>query len=171
MVKLKPVPGKTDWFELASRPYRPDYLEVYEFAEDYREELVRGAKIVGWHDDEPLLTDDPRFNRAERAAWQRFYDEDDIAEPSLAVARTPDGYVMMFMCNRPEGMLFEYMLDEDASPLNPDEHFPSYRADSAEREEEYIQKQRAALEATIKANSAKASKPRKPAAKKSAPKK
>jgi hypothetical protein len=144
MAKLRPVPDKPGWFELASRPYRPGYHEAYEFAGDYEEDIIKGAKIVGWHSDHRLLEDDPRFNWEEESAWESYSeDPDGGAEPSLVVANTPDGPVMVFMCNRPEGMLFEYMLDEDEGPEDPEMHFPSYRADSEERYQEYCKKEEA----------------------------
>ena len=133
MVKLKAVKGRKGWFELASRPYRPGYSEVREFADDYQEDVIKGAKIVGWHDDKLLCEDDPRFNYEEAEAWARHNSEASDGDPHLCVANTPDGPVMVFTCNRPEGLLFEYMFDEDEGPENAERHFPAYRADSDAR--------------------------------------
>lgn len=153
MFKVKPVPNKEGWFEIAGRPHRSDYSEVYEFAGDYRDELVRGARLVGWHENDNLLEDDPRFNHHEAGAWaELFEDEDAIAEPSFAVAKTGDDeYEAMFMCNAPEGLLFEVFFDELDGPENPDAHFPDYKHDSAEKSEAHYKKVQAQRAAQVKA--------------------
>lgn len=116
MCKLKPA-EQDGWYELDGKPYRPDYLEVREFASDHFDKLVREFKIVGWHDDRVLLDDDPRFNYEAQEEWDRFLQSDgDEGNPYLAVAKMHDGLVMMFTCNRPEGALFSLLLGpEDAA--------------------------------------------------------
>jgi hypothetical protein len=151
MFKVRPVPKKQGWFEIASRPYRSDYSEVYEFAGDNRDDIVRGAQLFGWHDNDNLLEDDPRFNRAEDREWDRFFNsEDEHAEPTFVVVKKDDEYEAMFMCNAPEGLLFDYLFDEEDGPENPETHFPAYRADSQKRWAAHY-KQRQANEAKERA--------------------
>lgn len=116
MVKVKPVESKAGWFEMHGLPYRPDYLEVREFAADHEDALIRDAKVVGFHDDEPLVADDPRFNHEEVLAWREFDTDEGVGAMNFAVAMTGDGPVMMFTCNRPEGVLFERLFDHLEGP-------------------------------------------------------
>lgn len=164
MFKVKPVPKKKGWFEIASRPYRSEYSEVYEFAGDYRDDIMRDAQLIGWHDNDNLLEDDPRFNRAEDREWYRFFnDEDAHAEPTFVVVKMGDEYEAMFMCNAPEGLLFDYVFDQEDGPENPETHFPAYRADSHERWQAHFEQQK-----TKQAEAAKARAARVAAAKKAA---
>ena len=124
-----PVADKEGWFEIAGRAVltcESDVLEYIEAFSNMEEARVMGAKLVGMHDNEDIMTDDPRFN----------YENDEEDEPGFGVVRfeTKAGglqYRGVMLVNAPEQVLFEYARDKWDEPENA-EQFPTWQAGALE---------------------------------------
>ena len=96
------------WFEIDGVPKELHYGSIGDWlSEECDETLVKGAKLVGIHDQDELLSDDPRFNHRRNEPF-----EDDT--PGFVVLHYPKndgrGYLGALMVNTAETHLFRYML-------------------------------------------------------------
>jgi len=111
-----PAPGfEAGYFQLDGVPKINYTSELWEWIEEEgRECIVPGAKLVGIHDSQNLMNDDPRFNRMSTPAETPFDEDDDDSlapEPEFAIIRKPDGtYLCAMLVNAPEMEFFRYML-------------------------------------------------------------
>lgn len=132
---VTPVADKEGWFEVAGRAVLTcesdvlEYIEAFTHLEGAR---VLDAKLVGMHDNEDIMSDDPRFN----------YENDEEDEPGFGVVRfetTAGGlqYRGVMMVNAPEQVLFEHARDKWDEPENADQ-FPSWKAGAREAAEAHF---------------------------------
>lgn len=112
MAPVKPVSGKKNWFELDGIPKSLGYADIGEWLSDEIQNLpqgskiVKNAKLVGVHDNNNLLTDDPRFNHRSNIAGD---DPEFQNEPEFVIVKQrPDLYLCAMMVNAPESVFFEY---------------------------------------------------------------
>lgn len=123
-----PVADKEGWFEIAGRAVLTCEAEVLEYIEAFaypEGAQVPDAKLVGIHDNEEIMADDPRFNY-----------QDDPEEPGFGVVKfKPAAGVWqhrgVMLVNAPEQVLFEYARDKWDESENA-EQFPSWKAGARE---------------------------------------
>ena len=115
--ELEPVPGKDGWFQLTGRNMLRalGYEECLAGCKAGVDAIVSDARVLGFHDQESVLRDDPRFNGS--------------AEGSFAVIRKQDGsWLMVLDVHLPEATLLRFLLPATRPAL--DEPLP--RIDSIE---------------------------------------
>ncbi|MCA9232809.1 MAG: hypothetical protein KDA57_19320 [Planctomycetales bacterium] len=117
MVRVRPVTGKKNWFAIDAVPKIHSYADLGDWLIDEMadnvSEIVRGAKLVGIHDDESILEDDPRFNFEAGVAGE---DPEFQNEPAFVVVRQlkrpphrpEDLYLCAMLVNAPEVAFLEY---------------------------------------------------------------
>jgi hypothetical protein len=111
---VKPVAGKKNWFELDGIPKYLGYGDIGEWLGDEIQDVPDGSKIVadakllGIHDNNNLLQDDPRFNHRANIAGD---DPEFGNEPEFVVVKKSSSlYLCAMLINAPESAFFDYIL-------------------------------------------------------------
>lgn len=120
-----PVTGKTGWFKIDGISKILGYENIGEwlcdevpdqdaiFAKKGSGGIVKNAKLVGIHDNEELMRDDPRFNHLANTAGDdpEFSNEPEfvIVKQCKGPVRPSDLYLCGLMVNVPESLFYEYI--------------------------------------------------------------
>jgi len=109
--EVEPVPGREGWFQLTGREFlrAVAWDEFLRGVRDGADRIVEGARVLGLHDQETLITDDPRFNSRNPEACR--------------VLQRADGrYALILELNLAEATLLRFIVP--ASRPDQDEPLP-----------------------------------------------